>query len=90
MPRRAPIEIDGIDIGQQQESIGRDFLGEEGGGAVLVDNGLNADEASVSTANDGYPAAAGANYDHSGLEQQSDQIDVRYVTRWRRRPLSMS
>ena len=43
--RLAPIQVDGIGIGQDQQGIGLDLLGQVGGRHVLVDDGFNTGQA---------------------------------------------
>ena len=57
--RRSPADLDGGDIGEEEEGVGGDELGEQRSGAVLVDDGLYPAESSLVVADDGDPTAAG-------------------------------
>src|SRR5690554_4603887 len=70
------VPVDGIHIGQQQESIGIELSGQQRAGGVLVDDRLDPQAAAIVPADDGNAAATGADHHHPLLQQQSDDADI--------------
>ena len=56
-------------VGEQQQLIGLEPLGEQRGGEVLVDHGLRLREAPVVARHDRHATAAGADHQHAALRQ---------------------
>ena len=67
LPRAVPQSSDGVvDVGGDDEHVGAEGAGEQGGGEVLVDDGLDAAQPAVGLAHDGDAAAAGRDDDVAG------------------------
>ena len=60
-----------LDVGEQQQDVRAQPLGEQRGGQVLVDDGLDAAQAAVAVAHDRHAAAARADHEHAGAHEQS-------------------
>ena len=73
---RAPVEIDGIDVGQHQECIGGEVRGEQAGSLILVDNGLHALNAARDVPNDGNTTTTDADRHHTSIDQQADYLHL--------------
>jgi len=80
---RAPAGLDLGDIGEHQQEVGSDLLGEQRGGQILVDHGLDAGEARRRE-DDRDPAAPGADDEHACVEQEPDRLDLDDPGRLRR------
>ena len=73
---RAPAD-DGVgDVGGDDEHVGADGAGEQGGREVLVDDRLDAVHGAVGAADDGDAAAAGRDDDVAGVEQRAAAVCV--------------
>ena len=60
-----------VDVGGDDEHVGREGAGEQRGGEVLVDDGLDAAQAAVRLTDDGDAAAAGRDDDVAGLDEHA-------------------
>ncbi len=79
--RGAPVDRGVVDVGGDDEHVGLEGAGEQGGGEVLVDDGLDAAEPAVGLAHHGDAAAAGRDDDVAGLEQRAHRADVEHLER---------
>src|SRR5438045_2334311 len=75
---------DGVDLGQDHEPVDAELTGEEGGGAVLVDYGVEAGEADAATHGRDAAAAAGDD-DRPGGDQRADRLELDHLQRLRGR-----
>ena len=64
------------DIGQEQETIGVDALGEKRRRMILVDDGLDTAQPALGGHRDRHAAAARANDDDTGSQQKPDRADL--------------
>src|SRR6476620_9021115 len=75
--RRAPVAVDAVDVGRHHEQVGLELPGEQGGGAILVDDDLRPDDRPgprlVHRRN---AAAAGADHHGALIEQPADRADL--------------
>ena len=69
LPRGAPVDGGVVDVGGDDEHVGVEGAGEQGGREVLVDDGLDPADAAVRVADDGDAAPAGGDDDVAGGEQ---------------------
>ena len=67
-----PAEVDGVDVGQHQQQVGVEAAGQQRGGEVLVDDALDPAQRAVGADRDRDAAAAGADHQRAGLDQQAD------------------
>ena len=74
--RGAPVDGGVVDVGGDDEDVGVEGAREQGGGEVLVDDGLDAVEPAVGVADDGDAAPAGGDDDVAGGEQRPHGLDV--------------
>ena len=70
----AVVEFGVVDVGEDEEDVGVDELGEFGAGEVFVDDGCGAVEA-VFVAHDGDAAAARSDDDAAAVDQFADDVD---------------
>jgi hypothetical protein len=80
----AEVAVDGVRRGQDHEPLGAERGGEEGGGAVLVDHGVDAAELAVSR-DDRNSAAAAGDRERPGIEEGADRVELDDLARVRRR-----
>jgi hypothetical protein len=73
---RAMVEVDGVDVGEQQERVGAEVDGEQRGGEVLVDDRFDPGEGSVRRADHGHAAAAGADHEDAAGGQAPDRFQL--------------
>ena len=73
-----------LDVGDDQQHVGVQRLGEHGARQVLVDDGFHALQLPALVADDGHSPAAGADDDGAALQEQSDQPGLHDPLRPRR------
>src|SRR4029079_15970452 len=83
LPVGAEVGEDGRHLGEDHETLGAERAGEEGGGAVLVDHGVDAREV-LPAAGGGHAAAAAGDDDRSRGEQRPDRPQLDHPERLRR------
>src|SRR5690625_2828191 len=74
--RRAPVQIDGLNVCEHQEGIGLELSREKARRQVLVDHGLDAFQLALRIADDGDAAAARTDHDHALVDQDADRLDL--------------
>ena len=70
---RAVVDIHLGDVGEDQQDVGADLLGEQGGGEILVDDRRDAVETAAAVARHGDAAAARADHERPALDQGRDR-----------------
>ena len=79
------VALDAVDVGQQQQRIGAELVGEQGGREVLVDDGLDAVQGAVGSRRHGNSAAARADHDDAGVEEPANGLQLDDLARLGRR-----